>query len=109
YLGVRYLDQLEYKDEKTARILAKKHAKAWRKGWIIDRQKWLGHYYGAGLAGKSHPDLIIAWVDPYLGYGVFAEKMILKRTYIGEYTGVLRKRRWWGRWENLYCFDYTIG
>ena len=35
--------------------------------------------------------------------------IFLHNAYIGEYTGVLHKRPFFGRWKNLYCFDYNIG
>lgn len=107
--AIRYLSKLEFADAKTQLKIEKKCAKALRKEWITSRQKWLGHYYSEGLHGAVHLDLTIAWINDAIGYGVFTNRPIPMNTFIGEYTGILRKRHFFGRWKNLYCFDYNIG
>jgi hypothetical protein len=106
---VRYLPALQYAGVKTQAKIGQKHIRALAKGWITPRQKWLGHYFSGGLQGKIPLDLTIAWIDAEVGYGVWTNREIPANTFIGEYTGLLRRRRFWRRWENLYCFDYTIG
>lgn len=103
--GVRYLSQIEYGSARTQKVLENKYRKAQRKGWITARQKWLGHYYKQ----MPPPLLTISWINAQVGYGVFAREKIAARRWIGAYTGILRKRRFFKRWDNLYCFDYTIG
>lgn len=108
-LRVRYLPRLEPINNKVEERLKKRYERALVKGWITPKQKWLGHYYAAFLERGLALDLKIAWIDPRIGYGVFTERPIPKGAYVGEYTGILRRRLWFSRWENLYCFDYTIG
>lgn len=109
FLSVRYLPCLEYADEKVAQRLEKRYEKALRKGWITPRQKWKGCYYASELAGKMSLDLTITWIDKRVGYGVFTNLALQANSFIGEYTGILRRRFLFSRRENLYCFDYTIG
>ncbi len=104
-----YLPQLSFCDTKTQSRIERRCQRALNKEWITSRQKWLGHYYAQELRGLLPLDLTIAWIDPILGYGVFCNKEIPANTYIGEYTGILRKRQFFNRWKNLYCFDYNIG
>lgn len=108
-LHVRYLSQLQFDSEKIRKVVERKCEKALAKEWITPKQKWLGHYYADGIRGKVVLDLAIAWIDDDIGYGVWTNCDIPAQTFIGEYTGLLRKRAFWGRWKNLYCFDYTIG
>lgn len=108
-LHIGYLSRLEFIDTKTQFKIEKLCDKALDKGWITQRQKWLGQYYAQGIHGSIHLDLTIAWIDESIGYGVFTNRDIPAHTYIGEYTGVIRKRRFFTRWKNLYCFDYNIG
>lgn len=108
-LKVRYLSQLGFTDDDLKKKIEKRCSKALAKGWITPRQKWLGHYYAQGIRGSVQLDLTIAWIDKTIGFGVFTHRPIPANAFIGEYTGVLRKRRFWGRWKNLYCFDYNIG
>ena len=108
-LNVRYLDQLDFKDAAVRLTIEKKMRKALFKEWITPKQRWLGHYYAQGIRGTVSLDLQIAWINDAIGYGVWTNRDIAANTYIGEYTGLVRKRRFWRRWKNRYCFDYTIG
>ena len=49
----------------------------------------------------------IRWINPYLGYGVFAAQDIPALCYIGEYIGVIRKRRFRKYRFNDYVFGYV--
>lgn len=109
FFGVAYLPGLRFDTEKTQERLKSLAAKASRKDWISARQKWLGHYYGQSLQHEVHLDLTIAWIDEKIGYGVWTNVDLPAHAYIGEYAGILRKRRFFGRWKNRYCFDYNVG
>lgn len=107
--NIRYLPSLYFQNRKTQEKIEKRCDLALRKEWITVRQKWLGHYYARGMQGHIPLDLTIAWIDEKTGYGVWTNQNIPAQTYIGEYTGILRKRTFFGRWKNRYCFDYNIG
>lgn len=108
-LRIRYLKSLEADTLKTHEKIQKKCERALALEWITPRQKWLGHYYAQAMREKLPLDLTIAWINERIGYGVWTNCAIAARAFVGEYTGVLRKRRFFGRWKNPYCFDYTIG
>ncbi len=108
-LNVRYLDQLEFNNASLRLTLEKKVQKALLKEWITPKQRWLGHYFAQGIRGDVSLDLTIAWINDAIGYGVWTNSDIEAKTFIGEYTGLIRRRRFWRRWKNRYCFDYTIG
>ena len=107
--GIGYLAGINFRDVKTQEKIEKRCAKALGKKWITPRQKWLGHYYAKGIQGHIYLDLTIGWIDETIGYGVWTNVDIPAQAYVGEYTGILRKRLFFGRWKNRYCFDYNIG
>jgi uncharacterized protein len=107
--GIRYLSSISFCESRAQNKIERRCAKALRKAWISPRQKWLGHYYAHGIRGNIHLDLTIAWIDDKIGYGVWTNVDIPAQAYIGEYAGILRKRAFWGKWKNRYCFDYNIG
>ncbi|HSW86704.1 MAG TPA: SET domain-containing protein-lysine N-methyltransferase, partial [Rhabdochlamydiaceae bacterium] len=76
---------------------------------IETRQKWLGAFYAQEIQRGSIPDLTIAWINFDIGYGVIANCDLPKQAYIGEYTGIVRKRRYFSDKKNGYCFEYSIG
>ncbi len=108
-MGVVYQSDLQFMDEKLHQKVLKRCVKEDRKKWIDPRQKWLGSYYSQEIRAPFNPDVTISWIDPVFGYGVFTNKPIPRNAYVGEYTGIVRKRRFFGRLKNHYCFDYTIG
>lgn len=108
-LNIRFLSHVQIDNREVKNQVEKRHRLALTKNWITPRQKWLGEYYAEKMRTPADLDLTIAWIDEVVGYGVWTNQPIPLHGYIGEYTGFLRKRSWWGRWENLYCFDYTIG
>ncbi len=108
-MGVSYLSQLEFLVPTLHEKIGRRCMKEDRKRWIDPRQKWLGSYYSQEIQKGSQPDVTIRWISPALGYGIFTNRLIPRHGYIGEYTGIVRKRRLFGRLKNFYCFDYTIG
>ncbi len=107
--SLRYVSSIQFKDAQTECIIQKRIRKALLKEWITPKQKWLGFYYADGIRGKISMDLTIRWIDEKIGYGLWTNRAISAHTYIGQYAGLLRKRKFWKRWQNLYCFDYNIG
>lgn len=108
-LKVRYLNELEFGHQKIRHILEKKVERALSKDWITAKQKWLGHYFAKQIRGDVPLDLNIAWIDEHIGYGVWTNRDIAPKEFIGVYSGLVHKRRLFRRWENRYCFDYTTG
>lgn len=106
---VRYLPGLKFSKPKIENKLKQLCAKALTNKWITLKQKWLGSYYSEGFQRAPSLDLSIKWINSKVGYGVWTNRFIAANTFVGEYTGVIRKQRFWGRWENPYCFDYTMG
>ena len=93
FFKVRYLAHLEFGSEKIREKIQKRCQKAVVRGWITTRQKWLGAYYAEGIRGHMPLDLTIRWINEEVGYGVWTNVPIPAGAFIGEYTGVLRKRR----------------
>ncbi len=108
-MGIVYCSQLEFASPKVEKQMHESCMKAEKRGWIDPRQRWLGSYYAQEIQAGRHPPVTVAWIDPALGYGVFANQAIPRHTFVGEYTGLLRKRSLFGRLKNAYCFNYTIG
>lgn len=55
--------------------------------------------------GKT-ASIYIKWIDATLGYGAFAEEDIAEGSFVGEYTGVVRRLYRKHPDQNPYCFHY---
>jgi hypothetical protein len=55
------------------------------------------------------PQVSVRWISDKVGYGLFAEETIARESYVGEYTGVVRKndRRYFEPLNN-YCYEYPV-
>lgn len=107
-MGIQWLHALEFQKASIEERIKRKSAKALKKGWLDTRQKWLGVYYSKEIKSGYHPDLLIKWLEPGIEYGVIANENLAKGTYIGEYTGVIRKRTRKDK-NNFYSFEYAVG
>lgn len=104
--GVRYLPTLEFANWRAENYLRKKCARAHKKGRIEKLTLWLGQLHKKEVARGADVDLTIKWIDEQMGYGLFTNKKIPAWHYIGEYTGLLRRRGLLKRDVNDYCFQY---
>jgi uncharacterized protein len=109
HMGVAYLPRLTFINDRISAKPVKYFHKAQKRGEISIRQKWLGAYYAQELEMGYTPELFIQWTLPHVGWGVFAQQSFPKGAFLGEYTGVLRRKKWWCDRNNKYSFDYTVG
>lgn len=104
--GHQYLPELEFIDDETLEIVKKQCSHGLEIGFIDEESQWLGTLHAKQIRSHYVADVSIQWIDETLGYGLFAEKDIKAWEYIGEYTGVVRKRNLIFRNVNDYCFSY---
>lgn len=105
-MGVEYLPQLVFENEETHRRVRVQCENAIESGRITSEMKWLGAFYAERIARHFIADVSIRWIDETLGYGLFAEQDLDAGEYVGEYTGIVRKRMIFSLNHNDYCFSY---
>ena len=103
---IKYLSHLEFFDWKVEKSIRKKCALAKKKGKIGDLAIWLGMLHGKELESGHIPPVAIRWIDEKIGYGLFTTQSFKKWQFIGEYTGLIRRRRLLFPDINDYCFMY---
>jgi uncharacterized protein len=109
YFGIKYLPQLKFKKQSIHESILRRCEKARSKGLIDRKQRWLSALYREEvLFGYTFKNLIIKWIDETVGFGIFTGRAISPQTFIGEYTGEVRRGRWWRDKGNAYCFSYTL-
>lgn len=106
-VGIKYIHSLSFEDESIKEKLIKKSEKRLSRKGFRQMNAWTLALHQKEME-KSKKDLFyIRWINPYLGYGVFAAKDIAALSYIGEYVGVVRKRRFHKYRFNDYVFGYA--
>jgi len=103
--GISFSQRLECAPRLLEKII-KKTKKLYQKGELSRQQIWFGAYFHKELTESFIPDVVIRYIDPILGWGVFANRAFKKMEFIAEYSGIVRKRKRGDR-KNAYCFEYV--
>lgn len=106
FFKVQYTPQLEFADWKAEQWIRRACIQANRKEKIGNLAKWLGNLHRKALLKPQIPDVTVQWIDPQMGYGLFTNTPLKKWSYIGEYTGLVRRRNLFFPDVNDYCFMY---
>lgn len=105
--GAKWIPQLDFEDFHIFSDIAKDALKLHKKGEMTLEQLWLGKYFKKEILSCHMPDVAIRWIDPLLGWGVFALRDFKKMEFVAEYTGKVRKRKKTDV-KNAYCFEYVV-
>ncbi len=106
--GFSYVPHLAFPKWREFIKIVRKITKQRVKGDLPKEQLWLGSYFKQEILFPSVPsDLGIRWINAKIGWGIFALKDLKEMTYVGEYAGVVRKKRRADS-TNGYCFEYRV-
>ncbi len=102
----KYLPALVFEDH--ADVLARGQAKH-QNNLVTDLALELGKKFIDKIEAAYIPQVSVRWISDKVGYGLFAEEEIPEGSYVGEYTGVVRKndRRYFEPLNN-YCYEYPV-
>jgi hypothetical protein len=109
FLEIEYISTLKFEKFSYLENIKKKCQSFAKMGYIPQELVWHGIYYDKEIKNQNFSNLLIKWINPLKEYGLFALSDIKKRTFIGEYTGLIRKYNKKIDDKNAYCFEYNIG
>lgn len=107
-LNITYTDTLIFDSLKTIHKVAKKCARKMKKTHLYQMNTWTLALHKNELDHPREHLFYIKWINRYLGYGVFAATDIPSLTYLGEYTGVVKRRSNRKNRFNDYVFSYDL-
>lgn len=107
-LNITYTDSLIFDSIKTIHKVAKKCSKKMKKEPLRQMNAWTLALHKNELNKPRGHLFYIKWINRYLGYGVFAAEDIPGLTYIGEYTGIVKRRNNRKNRFNDYVFSYDL-
>lgn len=106
-VGIRYIDTLEFEQPEYKQKLIDKGKKRLRRPNIKQMNTWTLALHKKAIENPKEDLYYIRWINRYLGYGVFAAQDIPALCYVGEYVGLIRKRRFRKYRFNDYVFGYV--
>lgn len=107
--GIEYLPKLDFDTSKILKKIEKTCVKYARTGLLSKRNIWFGLYYEKEIKFHYFFDIYLKWIDRFKEFGLFAAKDLRKNTFLGEYTGNIRKYKKIIDDKNSYLFEYSIG
>ena len=108
HFKIKYQDRLEFKNYSYLNFVCKNIKRAFRKSELKWKNHWTCCMHEAALKERFFPKTYVKWIDPLIGYGLFAGEDLTEYMLVGEYTGVLRKRQSRKDKFNDYIFGYTV-
>lgn len=107
--GISYLSSLTFGSSDVQAKIEAKCKRSVERGQEEKESKWRTSLYHKEMKEKREIPFLLKEVHPIIGHGVFATQNIPFLTFIGEYTGVVRRRNRREDRSNEYIFGYTIG
>lgn len=94
--------------EDQADILARGQAK-YQNNLVALESLELGKKFIEKIETAYLPQVSVRWISDLVGYGLFSEEEIAAGSYVGEYTGIVRRndRRYFEPLNN-YCYEYPV-
>lgn len=109
HFQISYLNHLEFQSAEYLAWALQKCKKKLLDPELRRKNLWIDSLYGTQFLQKKHPKVYVKWIDALVGYGLFAGEDIPPYSFIGEYTGVVRKRKNSLDISNNYIFGYVAG
>lgn len=107
HFKIEYLDHLEFKNLKDFLWTVHRCKRKLLDPIVKRKNHWIDSLYGTSFLTRKFPKTYIKWISPLIGYGLFSSEDIPQYSFIGEYTGVIRKRKWKLDKYNDYIFGYV--
>jgi hypothetical protein len=105
-MEVKYLFGLEFATPKILQKVVQKCEQFKEEELISKREIWLGTVFEKEILEGFVGEVVLRWISPEFGYGLFAAFDLPKGAYIGEYLGVVRPFSERKDQKNCYCFEY---
>lgn len=108
-LEIEYIQTLEFEHPDYLKWAVKKSQKRLKRNRYRKMNRWILALHKKAILSPRHDHIYVRYIDPSIGYGVFANRDIPALTYIGEYTGVVTLRKKKRTRLNDYVFGYMTG
>ncbi len=106
--GFTYIDELEFSSGELLEKVRERCIKKLKKKPHQVYNRWSCCLFENDLQNRKSVSVSIEKIHPLVGYGVKAKQVIPALSYVGEYCGIVRKRKWKDS-RNDFAFGYVIG
>ena len=90
-LNFKYVRLNSFESPEEQQEIKERGLKKWKEGGVSEESQELGAQFIREIEAASIPHVSIRYLGEALGSGLFLEEAIEAGSYVGEYTGVVRK------------------
>jgi len=108
FTTINFLPTLTFDSYATLKKIVKIGQKYINKGYFMQQRLWYGARYESEILENILPSLHIRYINDIIGFGLFANAVIKPGTFLGEYSGILKKRKKKLLKNNFYCMRYAF-
>ena len=83
-VGVKFSTSLQFASQSLKQKIQRKVERRYRKGELSRQQMWFGSYYKEEISALRMPDVVLRYINPLFGWGVFANRDFKKMEFIAE-------------------------
>ncbi len=104
-----YLPHIDFESAEDRDFIWQAGMEKWKKGEVKPEADRLGREFIQKIESAYIPTVSVRWINEKVEFGLFAEEDLKEGSYVGEYTGIIRRndRRYFEPLNN-YCYAYPI-
>jgi len=108
-LQFQYLPHIAFETSPDRQDVRKRGRKKWKNNEVSLESQELGVQFIEKIEASYLPHVSVRKINELIGYGLFAEENLEANSYVGEYTGIIRKNdRRYAEPLNDYCYEYPV-
>lgn len=106
HLHFKCLQKIDFETDADRQNIQKRGLFQLKNNGVSQQAQKLGVQFFDEIENSFLPNISVRYINERLGYGVFAEENLMIESYVGEYTGIVRKFD--RRNSNDYSYGYPI-
>jgi len=103
---IHYLPHLKFRNYHFFKNVIKSCPFAFRRTSLGEEMQRLGMEFKTHIQNAYIADVSVRWIDDTIGFGLFAEKPLKPKAFLGAYTGMFHKLRFSMQENSPYAFQY---
>ena len=104
-----HLSHINFESQEDRDMIYRLGMEQWNNNEVLPETEKLGKQFIQQIESAYMPQVSVRWINDKIEYSLFAEEDLAEGSYVGEYTGIVRRndRRYFEPLNN-YCYTYPV-
>lgn len=109
HLKFKFLPHIAFETPEDREEVRRRGLDQLQNNGIPEAAQSFGAQFREEIQASFIPKVSVRWLNENAGYGLFAEETLEAGSYVGEYTGIVRRNdRRYTEPLNNYCYEYPV-